>query len=769
MFCENCGYKLEEGLKYCPNCGVKIEYGSNSNYSGRDRMRPGSGADEGRDRVRPGSGADGGRDRVRPDSGAEGRRDRVQGQRDAGRGDGRDNVQPFNGRIGAPDEPLKNTKGPKDPSAPPIANIDLSGIVELFRNKIFRMGALAGASAVVTFAAILLVTNHLGKQPVKQSETVANEASDTHDEESVPADEEKASGSENNGAEQNAPENTDGEQTGAGDTDGEQTGPENTGAAQKEPAVGDVFQATSSEEFAKGLDFLYGEEYTVPVKASSGALSFGEQGVDLSSVPAKYLGYYCKDLDQDGDEDLLLFKLTCDHTVAALMCLFDSDTSELVVADSAAPKMTNDAIANTSLSNMNAFIYENDGSTYIGAQFLDESQGNVMLNVSAEGSLNGTSFDSEWKTDNRDSRTEISMDSVDDINRNAGAFILSQDEVTSIREHKKYVMDFIPGAREVFRIETTPSGNEAVLRFFDRESLREDGSELIAEGKYYYTTEADGKGNLRYEATKIDEDFIYGNEFHGIKGGSATLTSQLEIGASDDEEGKLLVHNIYDDNAVKMSFKYFLYNGTDFYVGAKDHYFLVIRRDYDNSREEDGLYYPSSTLGEDTVNNDFSFEETINVFDMEKAGTDEEDNVFNFSRSVDPSGKVECSYRMLDDQFKLTQNEENSSGSSGSGTYYFSDEKEMLDAAMEELATFFGEDQIRLLPISWDNKMEAMEFAYDDWIASYRVFLDEGAQQAKKPENQDASSNTADQGENVGDTGGVTSGNFRVKAVKMVR
>ena len=754
MFCENCGYKLEEGLKYCPNCGVKIEYGSNSNYSGRDR--------------------------VRPDSGAEGRRDRVQGQRDIGRGDGRDNVQPFNGRIGAPDEPLKNTKGPKDPSAPPIANIDLSGIVELFRNKVFRMGALAGASAVVTFAAILLVTNHLGKQPVTQSETVANEASDTYDEESVPAN---------------------GEQTGPEETDGEQTSAEGTGAAQKEPAVGDVFQTTGSEEFAKGLDFLYGEEYTVPVKASSGAFSFGEQGVDLSSVPAKYLGYYCKDLDQDGDEDLLLFKLTSDHTVAALMCLFDSDTSELVVADSAALKTTNDAIANTSLSNMNAFIYENDGSTYIGAQFLDESQGNVMLNVSAEGSLSGTSFDSEWKTDNRDSRTEISMDSVDDINRNAGAFILSQDEVTSIREHKKYVMDYIPGAREVFRIETTPSGNEAVMRFFDRESLREDGSELIAEGKYYYTTGANEneKGSLRYEAAKIDEDFIYSNEFYGIKGESATLTSQLEIGASDDEEGKLSVHNIYDDNAVKISFRYFLYNDTDFYVGAKDHYFMVIRRTYNNSRKDNGLYYPSSTLGEDAVNNEFSFEETIYVFDMEKAGTDEEDNVFSFSRSVDPAGKVECSYIMLDEHFRLAQNDENSSGSSGSGTYYFSDEKEMLDAAMEELVTFFGEDQIRLQPISWDNKMEAMEFASDDWIASYRMFLDEGAQQAKEPENQDASSkkepenqdassntadqgeegqgeedreaspNTADQGENVGDTGGVTSGNFRVKAVKMVR
>ena len=282
---------------------------------------------------------------------------------------------------------------------------------------------------------------------------------------------------------------------------------------------------------------------------------------------------------------------------------------------------------------------------------------------------------------------------------------------------------------------------------------------MIAEGDYYCTTKKSDnydKNTMKYEPGKINSELIYQNEFTGIKGGTALLTSNLEVGDASDEEGMLILHDSYEDNAVRISFKYYLYHDTDYYVGGKNHYFLSLRRTYNNSRSIDTWDYPASALGEDAISNEFSFSETIDVYDMDKAGTDEEDNVFTFYRSVNPQGEVECNYRILDRKYKLEERSmegENAEDESYEETdsASFSNEKELLNAAMQELAGFFGEGEIKLSPISWDNKMEALQIAPNDWVASYRLFVDEG----EKQEGNDSTH--------------VTKGRFRVKAVKAIR
>ena len=831
MFCENCGVKIDEGLKFCTNCGMKIEYGSKRETTppgndlsrnhvhmqpgkgaggGQDQEQPGMGTDRSRDQVQAGIGAGGRRDQARPGIGAD--RNRGQVQSGIGAGGRRDQTRPGMGAdrsrdkarsgsagIGNPDTPLRNSKGPKDPSAPPIdlRNIDLSGLKELLGNSKFRLGLIAGIAAAVTVIGLSAVIPNIKKPSSNGNEAGQNEF----------AAEESPSGGEGAGnpaggateenfpgggptgeegavpetpeAENNEPGTEASDEESSGNNSGyADAGSTNTaGSGQDDFIIGDSIQTSSVEEFVKGIDYLYGKEYTVPVREYVSSEDYSEQGLNLSAVPSGYLGYYILDLDKDSVDDLLLFKLSKNHTVYVTMCIYDAVNHTLNVTDSAELITHNNCIANRSRANVSAFVIDDENGTLIGAQFLDEQQGNAVLNVVFADCNRGNSFINQWETDIDKPYTAGPAESVNKVSHHVNSFILSEDEVGSICEHKKDMAEYIPAAREVFRVETAPSMREepeghktpeeetvsesddqADVRFFAREELYEDKSDMIAEGDYYCTTKKSDnydKNTMKYEPGKINSELIYQNEFTGIKGGSALLTSNLEVGAASDEEGMLILHDSYEDNAVRISFKYYLYHDTDYYVGGKNHYFLSLRRTYNNSRSIDTWDYPASALGEDAISNEFSFSETIDVYDMDKAGTDEEDNVFTFYRSVNPQGEVECNYRILDKKYKLE--ESSMEGETVEGESYedtdsasFSNEKELLNAAMQELAGFFGEGEIKLSPISWDNKMEALQIAPNDWVASYRLLVDEG----EKQEGNDSTH--------------VTQGRFRVKAVKAI-
>ena len=845
MFCENCGVKIDEGLKFCTNCGMKIEYGSKRETTPpgndlsrnrvhmqpgigagggqhqeqpgmgtdrsrdqvqagmgaggrRDQARPGMGADRNQGQARPGIGADRSRDQVQSGIGAGGRRDQTRPGIGADRS--RDKARSGSAGIGNPDTPLRNSKGPKDPSAPPIdlRNIDLSGLKELLGNSKFRLGLIAGIAAAVTVIGLSAVIPNIKKPSSNGNEAGQNEF----------AAEESPSGGEGAGnpaggateenfpgggptgeegavpetpeAENNEPGTEASDEESSGNNSGyADAGSTNTaGSGQDDFIIGDSIQTSSVEEFVKGIDYLYGKEYTVPVREYVTSEDYSEHGLNLSAVPSEYLGYYILDLDKDSVDDLLLFKLSKNHTVYVTMCIYDAVNHTLNVTDSAELITHNNCIANRSRANVSAFVIDDENGTLIGAQFLDEQQGNAVLNVVFADCNRGNSFINQWETDIDKPYTAGPAESVNKVSHHVNSFILSEDEVRSICEHKKYMAEYIPAAREVFRVETAPSmrkeseeseeseeetvsesDDQADVRFFAREELYEDKSDMIAEGDYYCTTKKSDnydKNTMKYEPGKINSELIYQNEFTGIKGGSALLTSNLEVGAASDEEGMLILHDSYEDNAVRISFKYYLYHDTDYYVGGKNHYFLSLRRTYNNSRSIDTWDYPASALGEDAISNEFSFSETIDVYDMDKAGTDEEDNVFTFYRSVNPQGEVECNYRILDRKYKLEERSmegENAEDESYEETdsASFSNEKELLNAAMQELAGFFGEGEIKLSPISWDNKMEALQIAPNDWVASYRLFVDEG----EKQEGNDSTH--------------VTKGRFRVKAVKAIR
>ena len=870
MFCENCGVKIDEGLKFCTNCGMKIEYGSKRETTPpgndlsrnrvhmqpgigagggqhqeqpgmgtdrsrdqvqagmgaggrRDQARPGMGADRNQGQARPGIGADRSRDQGKSGIGAGGRRDqarpgigsdrsRDQVQSGIGAGGRRDQTRPGIGAdrsrdkarsgsagIGNPDTPLRNSKGPKDPSAPPIdlRNIDLSGLKELLGNSKFRLGLIAGIAAAVTVIGLSAVIPNIKKPSSNGNEAGQNEFAAEESpsggegagnpaggatEENFPGGGptgEEGAVSETPEAENNEPGTEASDEDSSGNNSGyADAGSTNTaGSGQDDFIIGDSIQTSSVEEFVKGIDYLYGKEYTVPVREYVTSEDYSEHGLNLSAVPSEYLGYYILDLDKDSVDDLLLFKLSKDHTVYVTMCIYDAVNHTLNVTDSAELITHNNCIANRSRANVSAFVIDDENGTLIGAQFLDEQQGNAVLNVVFADCNRGNSFINQWETDIEKPYTAGPAESVNKVSHHVNSFILSEDEVGSICEHKKYMAEYIPAAREVFRVETAPSMREepeghktpeeetvsesddqADVRFFAREELYEDKSDMIAEGDYYCTTKKSDnydKNTMKYEPGKINSELIYRNEFTGIKGGTALLTSNLEVGDASDEEGMLILHDSYEDNAVRISFKYYLYHDTDYYVGGKNHYFLSLRRTYNNSRSIDTWDYPASALGEDAISNEFSFSETIDVYDMDKAGTDEEDNVFTFYRSVNPQGEVECNYRILDKKYKLE--ESSMEGETVEGESYedtdsasFSNEKELLNAAMQELAGFFGEGEIKLSPISWDNKMEALQIAPNDWVASYRLFVDEG----EKQEGNDSTH--------------VTKGRFRVKAVKAI-
>ena len=850
MFCENCGVKIDEGLKFCTNCGMKIEYGSKRETTppgndlsrnrvhmqpgigaggGQDQEQPGMGTDRSRDQVqagmgsggrrdqaRPGIGSDRNREQARPGIGADRSRDQVQsgigagGRRDQARpgtgADGRrDKARSGSAGIGNPDTPLRNSKGPKDPSAPPIdlRNIDLSGLKELLGNSKFRLGLIAGIAAAVTVIGLSAVIPNIKKPSSNGNEAGQNEFAAEESpsggegagnpaggatEENFPGGGptgEEGAVSETPEAENNEPGTGASDEESSGNNSGyADAGSTNTaGSGQDDFIIGDSIQTSSVEEFVKGFDYLYGKEYTVPVREYVTSEDYSEHGLNLSAVPSEYLGYYILDLDKDSVDDLLLFKLSKDHTVYVTMCIYDAVNHTLNVTDSAELVTHNNCIANRSRANVSAFVIDDENGTLIGAQFLDEQQGNAVLNVVFVDCNRGNSFINQWETDIDKPYTAGPAESVNKVSHHVNSFILSEDEVGSICEHRKYMAEYIPAAREVFRVETAPSmrkeaeeseeseepdmleeetvsesDDQADVRFFAREELYEDKSDMIAEGDYYCTTKKSDnydKNTMKYEPGKINSELIYQNEFTGIKGGTALLTSNLEVGAASDEEGMLILHDSYEDNAVRISFKYYLYHDTDYYVGGKNHYFLSLRRTYNNSRSIDTWDYPASALGEDAISNEFSFSETIDVYDMDKAGTDEEDNVFTFYRSVNPQGEVECNYRILDKKYKLE--ESSMEGETAEGESYedtdsasFSNEKELLNAAMQELAGFFGEGEIKLSPISWDNKMEALQIAPNDWVASYRLFVDEG----EKQEGNDSTH--------------VTQGRFRVKAVKAI-
>ena len=824
MFCENCGVKIDEGLKFCTNCGMKIEYGSkrettppgNDLSRNRVHMQPGIGAGGGQDQEQPGMGTDRSRDQVQAGMGAGGRRDQARPGMGADRNQGqarpgigadrsRDKARSGSAGIGNPDTPLRNSKGPKDPSAPPIdlRNIDLSGLKELLGNSKFRLGLIAGIAAAVTVIGLSAVIPNIKKPSSNGNEAGQNEFAAEESpsggegagnpaggatEENFPGGGptgEEGAVSETPEAENNEPGTEASDEESSGNNSGyADAGSTNTaGSGQDDFIIGDSIQTSSVEEFVKGIDYLYGKEYTVPVREYVTSEDYSEHGLNLSAVPSEYLGYYILDLDKDSVDDLLLFKLSKDHTVYVTMCIYDAVNHTLNVTDSAELITHNNCIANRSRANVSAFVIDDENGTLIGAQFLDEQQGNAVLNVVFADCNRGNSFINQWETDIDKPYTAGPAESVNKVSHHVNSFILSEDEVRSICEHKKYMAEYIPAAREVFRVETAPSmrkeseeseeseepdmleeetvsesDDQADVRFFAREELYEDKSDMIAEGDYYCTTkESDNydKNTMKYEPGKINSELIYQNEFTGIKGGSALLTSNLEVGDASDEEGMLILHDSYEDNAVRISFKYYLYHDTDYYVGGKNHYFLSLRRTYNNSRSIDTWDYPASALGEDAISNEFSFSETIDVYDMDKAGTDEEDNVFTFYRSVNPQGEVECNYRILDKKYKLE--ESSMEGETVEGESYedtdsasFSNEKELLNAAMQELAGFFGEGEIKLSPISWDNKMEALQIAPNDWVASYRLFVDEG----EKQEGNDSTH--------------VTKGRFRVKAVKAI-
>ena len=806
MFCENCGVKIDEGLKFCTNCGMKIEYGSKRETTppGNDlsrnhvHMQPGKGAGGRRDQARPGIGADRNRGQVQSGIGAGGRRDQTRPGMGADRS--RDKARSGSAGIGNPDTPLRNSKGPKDPSAPPIdlRNIDLSGLKELLGNSKFRLGLIAGIAAAVTVIGLSAVIPNIKKPSSNGNEAGQNEFAAEESpsggegagnpaggatEENFPGGGptgEEGAVSETPEADNNEPGTEASDEESSGNNSGyADAGSTNTaGSGQDDLIIGDSIQTSSVEEFVKGIDYLYGKEYTVPVREYVTSEDYSEHGLNLSAVPSEYLGYYILDLDKDSVDDLLLFKLSKDHTVYVTMCIYDAVNHTLNVTDSAELVTHNNCIANRSRANVSAFVIDDENGTLIGAQFLDEQQGNAVLNVVFADCNRGNSFINQWETDIDKPYTAGPAESVNKVSHHVNSFILSEDEVRSICEHKKYMAEYIPAAREVFRVETAPSMREepeghktpeeetvsesddqADVRFFAREELYEDKSDMIAEGDYYCTTKKSDnydKNTMKYEPGKINSELIYQNEFTGIKGGTALLTSNLEVGDASDEEGMLILHDSYEDNAVRISFKYYLYHDTDYYVGGKNHYFLSLRRTYNNSRSIDTWDYPASALGEDAISNEFSFSETIDVYDMDKAGTDEEDNVFTFYRSVNPQGEVECNYRILDRKYKLEERSmegENAEDESYEETdsASFSNEKELLNAAMQELAGFFGEGEIKLSPISWDNKMEALQIAPNDWVASYRLFVDEG----EKQEGNDSTH--------------VTKGRFRVKAVKAIR
>ena len=844
MFCENCGVKIDEGLKFCTNCGMKIEYGSKRETTPpgndlsrnrvhmqpgigagggqhqeqpgmgtdrsrdqvqagmgaggrRDQARPGMGADRNQGQARPGIGADRSRDQVKSGIGAGGRRDQTRPGIGADRS--RDKARSGSAGIGNPDTPLRNSKGPKDPSAPPIdlRNIDLSGLKELLGNSKFRLGLIAGIAAAVTVIGLSAVIPNIKKPSSNGNEAGQNEFAAEESpsggegagnpaggatEENFPGGGptgEEGAVSETPEAENNEPGTEASDEESSGNNSGyADAGSTNTaGSGQEDFIIGDSIQTSSVEEFVKGIDYLYGKEYTVPVREYVTSEDYSEHGLNLSAVPSEYLGYYILDLDKDSVDDLLLFKLSKDHTVYVTMCIYDAVNHTLNVTDSAELVTHNNCIANRSRANVSAFVIDDENGTLIGAQFLDEQQGNAVLNVVFADCNRGNSFINQWETDIEKPYTAGPAESVNKVSHHVNSFILSEDEVRSICEHKKYMAEYIPAAREVFRVETAPSmrkeseeseeseeetvsesDDQADVRFFAREELYEDKSDMIAEGDYYCTTKKSDnydKNTMKYEPGKINSELVYQNEFTGIKGGTALLTSNLEVGDASDEEGMLILHDSYEDNAVRISFKYYLYHDTDYYVGGKNHYFLSLRRTYNNSRSIDTWDYPASALGEDAISNEFSFSETIDVYDMDKAGTDEEDNVFTFYRSVNPQGEVECNYRILDRKYKLEERSmegENAEDESYEETdsASFSNEKELLNAAMQELAGFFGEGEIKLSPISWDNKMEALQIAPNDWVASYRLFVDEG----EKQEGNDSTH--------------VTQGRFRVKAVKAI-
>ena len=100
-------------------------------------------------------------------------------------------------------------------------------------------------------------------------------------------------------------------------------------------------------------------------------------GYDITEIPAGPIGYYICDFDQDGQKELLVLSVTEDYSETAKM--YESEggraveaASILIGADYYEDGSGNDQTLTNGLPSFtNAFVYDLDGSTRIGFEFMD--------------------------------------------------------------------------------------------------------------------------------------------------------------------------------------------------------------------------------------------------------------------------------------------------------------------------------------------------------------------------------------------------------------
>ena len=132
------------------------------------------------------------------------------------------------------------------------------------------------------------------------------------------------------------------------------------------------------EDCAENLDCLYGKTYNGYVTGLNTADPGSRfMGYDITEIPAGPIGYYICDFDQDGQKELLVLSVTEDYSVTAKM--YESEggraveaASILIGADYYEDGSGNDQTLTNGLPSFtNAFVYDLDGSTRIGFEFMD--------------------------------------------------------------------------------------------------------------------------------------------------------------------------------------------------------------------------------------------------------------------------------------------------------------------------------------------------------------------------------------------------------------
>ena len=280
-----------------------------------------------------------------------------------------------------------------------------------------------------------------------------------------------------------------------------------TYGAGREPVNAPVVQGTELkkdasdkvlEEYAENLTCLYGKTYTGYVSGYNGTDPGSRfMGYDITEIPTGPIAYYICDFDRDGQEELLTLSLTEDYSVSAEM--YESEggravqkSSILVGADYYNDGSGYDQLLTNGMPSFtNAFVYDLDGTTCIGFEFMDIAiyATGVSHNLYSYEYADGA-FQLKCKSIMAGSTIAEDLtydpafaDEYQEQLQGFGARTITVEEMVSYWNCDTHIADYLTNVREIFRLTAEMHPDFNWSRWDSRDGSRMPGTVIRFAGK----------------------------------------------------------------------------------------------------------------------------------------------------------------------------------------------------------------------------------------------------------------------------------------------